>query len=83
MGLVRNENESNRNGSILRYVLHTNDRSVGHRPNGGDAEGRGGAFPTAEGWLYGFINTRQCKSQYLIKVLYRHFDRWDLCLMTL
>ena len=29
-------------------------RSVGPRPNGGDAEGRGGVFPSAEGRLYGF-----------------------------
>ena len=33
--------------------LHTNDRSVGPRPHRGRIK-RGGAFPSAEGWLYGF-----------------------------
>ena len=32
---------------MSKRYLNTNDRSVGHRPIGGDAEGRGGAFPAA------------------------------------
>ena len=38
---------------LTSMVLNTNDRSVGHRPHRGRIK-RGGAFPSAEGWLYGF-----------------------------
>ena len=46
--------------------VHTNDRSVGQCPlrGKGGAEGtKGGVFPSAEGRLYGFLNTKRAISR--------------------
>ena len=48
--------------SMIKRYLNTDDRSLGPRPIGGDAEGRGGVFPSPEGRLYGFLTTKRDKN---------------------
>ena len=51
--------------SINKRYLNTDDRSVGQcslRGKGGAEGTKGGVFPSAEGWLYGFLHTERDKN---------------------
>ena len=67
-----------------RQYLNTNDRSVGPYPlwgKGGAVGTKGGVFPSPEGRLFGFLNTKRDKNS-LTLIKHRYLYRL-VCIKTI
>ena len=64
--------------SIIKWYLNTDDRSVGPCPlrgKGGAVGTKGDVFPSPEGRLYGFLNTKRNKN---LLILIKHWNLYHL-----